>query len=258
MEELDGRGKVSAAYEGPKLRLVLSREQWDELLFIARDVAPYEVSGLGELRIAEEGRLCVERLYLLEQKAGLADVELESEQVAALQATLMNEKSHDEGLLLKFWWHTHGDGEVFWSDIDEKTCADLRKCGEWFVSLVLNTGGEALARIDGQAEFGAYTLPIKVVISTTLSSSQRTALKQEIDEKVSKVEFDSRELVAPVAKSLKLGTVTPGKFCRECSHATPVSGRDGVLTCEYTNQKLSVVSPACALFNERGESLGEQ
>ena len=199
-----------------RVRLVFPRPLWEELLFIAKEVAPNEVSGLGEIEIVEPGRLRVKALHLLRQKASQADVELSPAQVAELQSQLCE---RDVSHQLKLWWHTHGDGQPFWSSQDEHTCEKLRLSGEWFASVVLNSKGEALGRVDSGGEFGSYAIEVGVVVESMLTPARREALRQEITETV--------EIVPLATESLTAEELQPVKRCGECDKITTVTGSIG-------------------------------
>ena len=46
----------------------------------------------------------------------------------------------------KFWWHSHGNLDVFWSTEDEATIQAFQS--KWWISLVTNKYGEYAARLD--------------------------------------------------------------------------------------------------------------
>ena len=247
----------------PKVSLIFSRGLWEEVMFITRKVAPYEVSGLCEIEVVRPGRMEVRRIHLLQQKCELGETELSSKQVAKLQSDLIREyDGEDEGSenwLLKLWFHTHGEGTTFWSSVDEATCKGLRVSGEWFVSLVVNTEGEALARIDGEGEFGPFMTVVDVRVASTLSQQQKEALEKEIKEKVTLVKRlppHTNTHPASMKKELaRLKTIIPDKTCGECGEFQP-SKEDGGVSglCKRFGEEVLASSPACGVVLEGDKS----
>jgi hypothetical protein len=67
---------------------------------------------------------------------------------------------------LKFHWHSHAHFNVFWSSIDDQTSREFCSDAEWTVSLVVNTHGHHLARMDfpNTKEDPIHNLPTRLEI----------------------------------------------------------------------------------------------
>jgi len=236
------------------IQLVFTRELWEELLFLTKELAPFEVSGLGEIEITSPGRIQVRRLHLVKQKATGADTRLEPQMVVELMDEIATRYDEEHKMPvgadkwhLRLWFHTHADGQVFWSSIDEKCCKELRRSAEWFVSIVVNVRGEALARIDGVGEFGPYAVAIGVVIESTLSKKRKNLLREEIEEKVTKI-VPPEEIEQTMISTSLSGVHTCGE-CSKFTHSLP-QGKIGFCTAIRGN--VSADSLGCEAFVGRG------
>lgn len=92
----------------------------------------YEVSGLGMVKIEDNGVLRVVSAMLLPQENGSAHTDIEPEEVNKALFELRNSEGE-----LRWWWHSHVKMGVFWSGTDHDT---IKKLGEggWFACTVFN------------------------------------------------------------------------------------------------------------------------
>lgn len=105
------------------------------------------------------------------------------------------------------WWHTHGDTKVFWSSTDQNDGInkflkplienkDTPINDKWLASIVANSHGDILGRIDYYSEtpFGSHinTLnDVPVVCLPQVTEAHISAAKEEIKAKVTKPKYTS-------------------------------------------------------------------
>lgn len=114
------------------------------------DRSKVEVSGLGIVRFNDEGIAVVEDVMLLEQENTSASTDINP--VAICKALTEFMKSGLDGDI-QFWWHSHHDMEVFWSQQDQDTKEQLTEHG-WFLHTVFNKKEETKS---------AFTQNIKLI-----------------------------------------------------------------------------------------------
>ena len=128
-------------HNGPTVLIAPEAEQkirhWVEL-------ARGEVSGLGTV-VPQNRDLLIEQVYLLKQQCTGSHTELDDQAVAALLVQL-DANGVDTGAV-RFWWHSHGDMQSFWSSTDDSCIAGLAN-DSFLVSLVSNKRGQDRVRID--------------------------------------------------------------------------------------------------------------
>lgn len=123
-------------------RILISAHAFQRLkLYI--DLCPSELAGLGTVGYLE-GDLFVTSISLVRQRASDADTELDSEAVADHLLHIL----HQGGDLsaVRLWWHSHAEGQIFWSKTDEATIESLRI--DPLLSIVGNKRHEFRCRLD--------------------------------------------------------------------------------------------------------------
>lgn len=105
--------------------------------------AKYEVSGLGNVQYDDKQKLfTVTDVWLQEQTNTGASTDISADGVTQLMSMHAGLKTagkiHGD---LRFWWHSHADMGVFWSNTDETAIHELSEHG-WFLSSVFNHKGE--------------------------------------------------------------------------------------------------------------------
>lgn len=93
--------------------------------------ANFEVSGFGRVQVTGK-TIEVLDAYLIKQEGGAAHTEIDE---VAL-GKLMYEVREQPGVL-RFWWHSHVNMDVFWSSTDKNTIEQLGAQG-WCVATVFN------------------------------------------------------------------------------------------------------------------------
>lgn len=118
---------------------------WKDMFKWCRNT-PGEVSGLGLVTLID-GVFNVSRVFLPEQRCSMGYTKIGPEAQGRLMYSLYKQKLPIENL--RFWWHTHGNGSVFWSGTDDDQAQQLAHSnGEWSLSLVINQRGDSLCRAD--------------------------------------------------------------------------------------------------------------
>ena len=112
-------------------------------------MAKGEVSGLGLVtELTENGLIWafqVTDVFLAEQSCNGSETLISPEATARLMLDL-DTRGFDTGRL-KFWFHSHGDMKVFWSNTDDATIGGFRP-KDYFISQVVNKEGKELCRVD--------------------------------------------------------------------------------------------------------------
>jgi len=107
--------------------------------------------------------------------------EIRSEDLARLISEV---SGTGEERIINFWWHSHGESDVFWSKTDEEACDMLLTFAPKFVSMVINSAGRAVARVDVENELGRYNFRLPIEVLSTLSEGDKELLDEELREKM--------------------------------------------------------------------------
>lgn len=156
------------------------------------DLCPFEVGGLGTVEPCG-GDLLVAEIFLLRQRASDADTELDPQAVAEhLLRTVQEGK--DPGAI-RLWWHSHAEGEVGWSDTDERTIEGLQING--LVSIVGNKRHQFRCRMDRFSPKrlvldGLHLIP--AAAEETDDASLREHVMSELREKVTLIHREYSEV----------------------------------------------------------------
>ncbi len=123
--------------------------------------APNEITGIGTIRIVGENDLYVDRIFLPRQIATNSFCQFKENTLNELIFDLI-EDSPERAEELRFRWHSHANGNVFWSEIDNQ---DIDKWdASWVVNLVTNTRQNLLARLDIFEPFRLRNIPVDIAI----------------------------------------------------------------------------------------------
>lgn len=123
-----------------------------------------EVGGL--LYITNGGDIKIEDAYILEQEANSCLVELDEKALGKFIED-MAKKNPEKLKNVRGWWHSHSNGNVFWSSTDDDTTKNfLKYTGSSVVySLVTNKDADLLCRADINTELGNIkidNLPVSI------------------------------------------------------------------------------------------------
>lgn len=144
---------INAKSDGVKL--YIQKHCWEKMHGWCK-AANSEVSGLGLAQIVD-GIFVVSDVFLPKQYCSGAATELDDIAKGALNYHLY-QKNKRYPKMVRIWWHTHYNFDVFWSGTDDD-CSQLlaQTNGEWSVSLVINQAGDWLARAD-------FVKPVRLTI----------------------------------------------------------------------------------------------
>lgn len=104
----------------------------------------HEISGLGAIKYNPDTHIInIEDIYLLRQRSTVGDTEIQPDAIAQLLLDPNIDPS-----TIKFWWHSHGNLGVFWSQQDESCINGLGQSMDWLVSLVIDRKHHYRLRLD--------------------------------------------------------------------------------------------------------------
>lgn len=114
-----------------------------ERLKLYIQLCPSEVGGLGMVE-SRQGNLFVTSISLIRQRASDVDTELDPEAIADHLLRILREAGDLSAV--RAWWHSHAEGEIFWSKTDEETIQRLRI--DPLLSIIGNKRREFRCRLD--------------------------------------------------------------------------------------------------------------
>jgi hypothetical protein len=189
---LDRRGDVK-----DKPKLTLSQVAFKKIHTWTRKAvedAGVECSGLGIVRFRPEyNDYLVENVWLIKpEKIGRADVDMDPMAVTYLMSDLLEKKVDMKKL--RFHWHSHADFGVGWSANDDNTCRNVFATGSpWTISLVVNSKGKHLARMDFPLEKKDPIHQIPVFLEVPMWHNTTTEIMEEYEENCGEILRKKRE-----------------------------------------------------------------
>lgn len=137
------RGVKPVSSEPGWIPRVFIAAQAFERLKLYIQLCPSEVGGLGTVE-SHQGNLFVTSISLIRQRASDVDTELDPEAIADHLLRILQEAGDLSAVRL--WWHSHAEGQIFWSKTDEETIENLRI--DPLLSIVGNKRCEFRCRLD--------------------------------------------------------------------------------------------------------------
>jgi hypothetical protein len=113
------------------MKVIIPSEIYAQIDYYVQ-ICDVEVSGLGRIKLNEDGDYVVTSVYLPKQENTSVTTELDEDAIASLLYT----SRKDEGTL-NFWWHSHVDMATNWSGTDHDTMEEFGSNG-FLVSTVFN------------------------------------------------------------------------------------------------------------------------
>jgi hypothetical protein len=107
------------------------------------ELCPMEIGGLGAVERSGPNFVITD-LFILSQKVSPAETELDPAAIFDILQSCVAEGRDPASLC--FWWHSHAEMDVEWSETDERTIESFP--GDFMLSLVGNKGGAFACRLD--------------------------------------------------------------------------------------------------------------
>jgi len=107
------------------------------------ELCPMEIGGLGAVERSGPN-LVITDLFILSQKVSPAETELDPAAVFEMLQGCIAEGRDPASLC--FWWHSHAEMDVEWSETDERTIESFP--GDFMLSLIGNKAGALTCRLD--------------------------------------------------------------------------------------------------------------
>lgn len=169
------------------MKLTITRGAWDKIMAYTM-LCPDEISGLGKVTISGEPG---------EEKMLVTDVAIFRQSVSGAHSTIptaalaeFQTERVQAGESMKqwcFWWHSHADMNVFFSQTDTNTIEGSTEF-PYLVSLVVNKKREWKARLDVHNPVHMF-LELEVEILEESNEEIKAICQAEIDLKVTKPEY---------------------------------------------------------------------
>lgn len=105
--------------------------------------ATREISGLGSCYADTNSNLIVDDVILFDQESSSSETELNADVLAKWNYELIRDGGDPSEFRL--WWHKHPI--TGWSTVDDKNIEGMNN-GEWLLSIVKQSNGQLLARLD--------------------------------------------------------------------------------------------------------------
>lgn len=171
-----------------KIILHIPIETWQRIRYYIDACAPREVTGIGTITRISPTELRVTEIFLPNQRSNAGYCECDEEELNGIIFNLVEDNPARAGDL-RFRWHSHANGQCFWSETDQE---DINSWpSDWVVNLVSNVKGDVLARLDMFNPFRVANVPLELVIDLPTSEELREACFAEAMQKV-------RPLVEPL------------------------------------------------------------
>lgn len=163
------------------MQLHIPSKIWQEINAFAVLSSPNEITSLGTIENID-GKFRVKQIFIPRQLVNPGYCETTEGALNEIVSDLLENNAADIANL-RFRWHSHADGSVFWSATDERDISSWE--GPWVVNLVVNTNGDYLARLDISQGLEVVNIPLSVRID--IEDFPRELLEHctsEIDQKV--------------------------------------------------------------------------
>lgn len=156
---------------------------WQKLRLYTELSLPNEVTGIGTVQVVDPEHLLVTEIFLPYHKTSPGDCEFADGELNQIMYDLIERDPEHGASELRFRWHSHGYGNVFWSGKDENDINDWD--ASWVVNLVMNARGEYLARLDYFEPLRIREHPVTLQIDYPEELAIRAACQQELQQKQS-------------------------------------------------------------------------
>ena len=163
------------------MKLIIPFEIWQRMQCYVNLAAPAEITGFGTIKQIA-GDFVVDDIFIPEQASNEAFCETVEGAVNDIILDLIENSPTRVGDL-RFRWHSHANGPVFWSITDENDIVSWE--GPWVVNLVTNVNGDAKARLDAfMDELNIVNVELEVCLNADIPSGMEQACTAEVRQKV--------------------------------------------------------------------------
>ena len=189
-------------------RIAFPEKTWKKLLAYV-EACPMEVGGLGT--VEQVGQLLIVRdVFLLEQEVSPVSTVLD--QAAVVKFLTDWTRSGNDPSIIRFWWHSHADMDVFWSETDMATIRQFTQ-GNWLLSLVGNRKRQTRTRLTTSEPFpfAVDFLPVEVIpdVEDAIAKAAREEIAAKVRRKRRFLPF-GRDKASPPAADDPLIALTDG------------------------------------------------
>ena len=145
------------------MQLTIPFGVWQNIMLYANCSLPNEVTGIGlvELKPNTDDHYRVTEIFLPKQSVNPVFSQFDKTGLNEIISDVIAEDISN-AVKLRFRWHSHGNGKVFFS---EKDNADIEKCeSDWVFNLIVNARGNCCVRFDQLRPIRIRNHPVKLVI----------------------------------------------------------------------------------------------
>lgn len=160
-------------------KVVIPEAVWKRLMAYVL-ACPMEVGGIGSVELVGS-TLIVTDVFLLEQEVTPVKTLLDGPAVRKFVTEWVRQGKDPE--VLRFWWHSHADMPVFWSEIDMRTIREMSR-DNYLVSLVGNHKLQTRTRITSSQPFPFAFDFVPVEVTPDLGEAVTKAAAEEVAKKV--------------------------------------------------------------------------
>lgn len=173
------------------MKLLIPEAIRHQIIRYVEETAPYEVTGIGTITVDQKAEsFQVSEIFLPQQKVSLSHCSFTPNALHKIIFDIVKDNPARAGDL-RFRWHSHGEGKVFWSTIDE---ADIDNTdSDWTVNLVVNRQHDMLARLDLFQPFRLRNLPLTVINLEEIDSQIIAQCHAEAAEKIHYVPLTAKK-----------------------------------------------------------------
>lgn len=164
-----------------KITLHVPIHIWQRIRYYIDACAPHEVTGIGTITRISSTSLRVTEVFLPNQRSNASYCECDDEALNGIIFNLVEDNPARAGDL-RFRWHSHANGQCFWSTTDQNDIDNWQS--DWVVNLVSNVKGDSLVRLDLFKPFKVSNIPIELVIDLPENETLRTECFAEAEQKV--------------------------------------------------------------------------
>lgn len=162
------------------MQLCIPLEIWQQMRGYCLASHPNEVTGIGTISLID-GNLIVDQIFIPQQVANPGYCESDKGALNEIIFNVVKDNPARAGKL-RFRWHSHAGGSVFWSATDEKDIDDWQ--GPWVANLVMNIHDDYIARLDVYEGIRLRNIPLDVKIMSPIPNEVMLRCEQEIKAKV--------------------------------------------------------------------------